>query len=1156
MGLSAPGGSSAQPAATGANAHRWRRWHTVLLCFLGIAGIGVGIWQAAAKGYLTRPVTSWLSAQLGRKLVVDGGLRVEVGRVTRLRATGLRLANVPWGGRRDMLLARSVVIEIDTRSLLRDTVIVRRLTVEALDLLLERNASGQNNWTFALHRNGSATALPLVIDAASLPGAKIRLTGPRLERPLDVVLDTVEQREQADGMLNLSASGQANATPIELRMSVGPFSNLVAAREFKVQAEGHLGEIALGVNGHVDSLESPVNTEASLSLKAPDAAYLAARLGLRNLGAGPVALNLAIAPATTGAGVQGRVSGQIGEFEVAAQGSLTEQSGISEIAVNAHVAGPDLSRVGGLAGVKGLPAEPFRLQLNVARTDDAIRIQSADLDLADGHVMLSGFLGPGGGLAGSELAFSASTPDITRIEKRLGVATAANGPFEAAGTVHHGKPGETRLQVNGTTNLGKFALAGPIGPHPDYYGTRMEVDVSGTNFTPLGRALKLADPPTGAFSGKGSVEWGRAGFVLRGASFRADGETLTLDGPLGRPAFARGADLRFELSGPNAARLAERFDLKGLPAAGYRVGGRIQRQNNRSVISDIKATVAGATVQLDGTVGDSPSWAGTNVSFEASGPNLAEFGGLLADLTPPRSAFSIAGQLGVAAGLAIRLNNVQATVADSQGIFSADFALPLDSAPLRFKLDATVPDPTRLLPSVGGTANLGKKLVISVVGARLKDQWSFERLRLASDNGLISAQGALVVAPHMIAKDVQLELRTASLRRTGLPSGQDWPDQPLELHARFSRTEKDMTLEALSGRLGASDFSGRIAARGLDDKPDLDVQLGFGQLDLDPYRSRATDALATAPSLAPVKSVRNRNSPVIPDEALRLPNLNAFTGKLALRAQSVRVWQQDFRDLQLQATLRDGRLQVDPLAVTGVAGQINVRGLLAARDKGVLAQFSGTGKNLTLRPIPISFGGPNASRFTAQVELQGSGSSLRALAGTLNGQVRLIGSGGRVVNSRLMASSNAFLTQLLTSLNPLATRRPTTEVVCAVYLLKARDGVVTTDPALVMRTAEIDIVANGSVDLRTEKIDFSFKTAARKGLGISVTQLINPYLKVTGTLGSPGVTLDPTGTLVNGGAAFATAGLSIVATTLWDRMVNEKDPCGAAVAEANRRTGN
>ena len=64
--------------------------------------------------------------------------------------------------------------------------------------------------------------------------------------------------------------------------------------------------------------------------------------------------------------------------------------------------------------------------------------------------------------------------------------------------------------------------------------------------------------------------------------------------------------------------------------------------------------------------------------------------------------------------------------------------------------------------------------------------------------------------------------------------------------------------------------------------------------------------------------------------------------------------------------------------------------------------------------------------------------------------------------------------QLVVSLDPMASRQPLTEVTCTAYLLKAKDGVVTTDPALVMRTAEVDIVSNGSADLRTEKIDLSF----------------------------------------------------------------------------------
>ena len=216
---------------------------------------------------------------------------------------------------------------------------------------------------------------------------------------------------------------------------------------------------------------------------------------------------------------------------------------------------------------------------------------------------------------------------------------------------------------------------------------------------------------------------------------------------------------------------------------------------------------------------------------------------------------------------------------------------------------------------------------------------------------------------------------------------------------------------------------------------------------------------------------------------------------------------------------------------------------------------SGARPSRRSRTSSANLGGTGNGRYSALFDLRASGRSLRDLAGTLNGRFRLVGQGGRIANSRLTASSNDFLRQLFRTINPLSTRQENTDVVCAAYLLNAKDGVLTTDPAVVMRTAELDILSTGSVDLNTEKIDFNFKTAARKGLGFGVSQLINPYIKVTGTLASPGVTLDPKGTLVNGGAAFATAGLSIVATTVWDRVIRTKDPCAAAVVEADRRAG-
>jgi uncharacterized protein involved in outer membrane biogenesis len=374
----------------------------------------------------------------------------------------------------------------------------------------------------------------------------------------------------------------------------------------------------------------------------------------------------------------------------------------------------------------------------------------------------------------------------------------------------------------------------------------------------------------------------------------------------------------------------------------------------------------------------------------------------------------------------------------------------------------------------------------------------------------------------------------------------------LTLQAKLARTDTDLKLSDLTGKLGNSDFAGVIEAHRLTGKPDFDLRLSAKELDLRPYVDEGRPRPTSAP--APKQRTRPDEQLLIPGDPLPLPDLGQFTGKLALKAQELRLRDQQFEDVDLRATLRDGRLHVGPLAATGGGAQLEVTFDLAKRDKGVSAQLSGTAKDLRLSPFLTSAGGANASSFSALIDLKASGGSLRELAATLNGRIRLIGKGGRVANSGLMAGSNDFFKQLLVSLNPVTTRQATTDVACVAYLFRAKDGVLTTDPAMVMRTAEVDIVSNGTVDLRSEKIDFSFKTAARKGLGLSVAQLINPYIKVTGSLAKPGVALDPSGALVNGGAAFATAGLSIVATTVWDRMVHLKDPCAAVLAESEHRT--
>ena len=92
---------------------------------------------------------------------------------------------------------------------------------------------------------------------------------------------------------------------------------------------------------------------------------------------------------------------------------------------------------------------------------------------------------------------------------------------------------------------------------------------------------------------------------------------------------------------------------------------------------------------------------------------------------------------------------------------------------------------------------------------------------------------------------------------------------------------------------------------------------------------------------------------------------------------------------------------------------------------------------------------------------------------------------------------------------------------------------------------------DGRLDLSTEKLNAKFHTQARKRLGIGMSDLATPFVEIGGTLASPRLQLDSVDTLVRGGAAIATVGLSFLAKKANDRLFSDRNPCRTAVRLAD-----
>ncbi|MBT8429720.1 MAG: hypothetical protein KJN79_07375, partial [Gammaproteobacteria bacterium] len=105
---------------------------------------------------------------------------------------------------------------------------------------------------------------------------------------------------------------------------------------------------------------------------------------------------------------------------------------------------------------------------------------------------------------------------------------------------------------------------------------------------------------------------------------------------------------------------------------------------------------------------------------------------------------------------------------------------------------------------------------------------------------------------------------------------------------------------------------------------------------------------------------------------------------------------------------------------------------------------------------------------------------------------------------------------------------------------------------LALRTDRLNVLGGGALKLQTGEINLKFKTAQRKGLGISLIGIADRVAGVTGTLDKPTVSLDVGSAAVYGAAAWATAGLSVLTDSIFTRLTAFSNPCEHVLKSVKR----
>ena len=1138
------------------------RWIRILLIVFTVLAVVIG--GAALFVFTFDPndykpqITALVERLTGRELVLDGRIDLELGAHTSLELTDARFGNPDWATEPYMARLERALLVVNLRSILDGPVIVERFEIEDAELHLEALEDGRNNWTFgdpgaATEADNVTNVIPLVLRYVDARAFRFTLKHPALPRTLDIHAANLQQEQADDGLLDAAATGTLNERTVSIAGGYGPLANLLTATDLNIDANVTLDTLSISAKGLIDDLTWPRRPTFKLHITGPAIDDVTTMFGLPDLGDG--GLDLEAAVHTASEGVDATLTGNLGEFEVDLQKRANELLEFDVFSVASTITGPELGNAMNIFGVDGVPGGPFELRGEVKRDNDRLEFDGVMLSIGAATVDLNGTINDFRNLDDSNLELLVKGNDVEKFRELIGVPGAATGPFRIAANLKVRPDGAELLDVLVDTNIAELKIDGSIvGRAPAFVGTQLKFDGTGANLADIAEVYAIPNVLPEPYAVKGAIELGDGQLTtVEDITAKVGEGMLTVAGTIGYAPLERDTNIDVRATGQNLARLVAMAGVTDMvPAVPFDVATGLAIESGGYRLRGLSAKLGENEVELDGVISNRSDLVGTRASFSASGPNLNDLVADSVELEFVEGPFRVSGTAELLED-AVRLQEVSAGISGANLSLNADIGLPIETGSGSFEAAASGPDLAAALPTLPRWQPPPAPFAVSVRGSVADGLWSFDELTATMADARATGSGVFDQPPDLERTRLKVSARIPSLASLGTFDDASLAATRLDFDMLFAGSPDTFRIDPFEARVGDGDISGSLAVELGQEIPDVDLRLMSKYLNV--------DALVNAdPEVAEAIDQESADEPValptgdrvIPDTPLPLEQLRRVNARVDIDVADLLYRNLEYRDLQLDVELADGRLVVERANVKDPNGGISATMSLVPTDAGAVfaSTFAGTNLYPALGQERTREDFENAPKFDIDLKLDGSGLTYRDLAASLDGKVQISGTGGRIRNSGFSVLFGNFFSELLTSINPFIKKDPYTEISCIVVLLDVNDGIVAVDPGFVAQTDKINIVATGRINLINEKVNVGFKTQPRSRVSISAGEFINPYLQVAGTLGEPKLQLDPTGTIVTGGAAIATAGLSLLATAAWDRVFRADDPCAAAVAES------
>lgn len=1133
-------------------AKRW--WRILAFTGLGIAGlVAIAItWLVSVDHqHLRDDAESLLSEVLGRDVAIDGELHLLLGRNIELSASKLRLSATDWSDQDDLLQLENLSATVDSRSLLSDVIVIESLTIDGLNVFLQENADGQNNWTFASTDSAIAQdesnerpSIPVKIHALSISDSTINLSLALPETHLVMQIDSLSETIQTDRSVAIGLAGTLNGTPLDIATSVNNVDNLNALRDVIIDVDASLGEVRLTSNMTIEDLLNPAQPRASVTLTGPNAEYLTNIMQWEQITTGPLSLALEIAP--DDAHMSFDLDGNFGEFAIASTGIFDDLQVLQNAAFDFSASGPNAGRVASLFGIDGIPAEAFEAKGSLQASGSTVDLTDARLSIGntvlDANAHFADFPGVEGATAAAQLRGDA----IEEFSQLTGLPNDVTGAFSADLTLNALADGTADMELTASSADTELRAKGNITDNAGLSDTRVDLQFSTPNLARLSELAGVSGLPPLPLNIQAALNRRETVTLVSSARIDVGGDFLLLSGTVGDDPLHADTTLDFELQLVDAIKTLEQLDIDAseVVTAPLNAKGQISAIDSVLSISNLRAHYVDAEVSVDGTVAGIGEVATGELRISSSGPNLANL--LSATDRDLSTTFDTSMDL-IASADSIEINDID--IRFDRTSFSGDLKFdrlaPLSNYSAAIK--GTSSDLAALASAFADVdAPAGVPMTFDLQGNGQGAALQLDALTLEIGDAVLHAAGNITESSNFSGSKLQMDLDVPDLGYVAGIVGSSLPNESLQLSMQFESIGEDLVADNLMLKLGQNVVNGTVSLR-REEVPYVKVDLSSEVLDLSPY---VDDVPPAEPETESTKD--NGETRLIPDTPVAIEILDKLNADIAVSVKKLVIHEREQTDLQVTASVNDGGLHVDTFKLTGEYGG-NLWGRLGVQPVAAGVEFG-----MRLFGENIEIGLPAESeeeqralpRYDLKLAFITRGKTVREMAGAVNGYVKVVGGAGVLRTGMMDVFTQDFLFELLETINPFLKNDPYTKLKCMAILATVEDGQLAGNPVLVAQSERLKVVARTRINLKTETVDADINTVAQKGLGISLNDLINPYVKVGGTLKSPALRFDQNSALIEGGAAVATAGISILAKNLAGRFLGASDPCKQAITDA------